>query len=146
MLFEFEDNYFVDECGNVYKKMKPYIMNSGYKDIKINGKHYPIHRLVASSFLRDKCGDTVNHKDGNRLNNNVENLEWCTQLQNIRHYLDGGGASIKNFVECELYKGDELIGSFQSILDAARYCQSIGLSYSTMCKYLKFKDYKIIKR
>ncbi|MBQ3349197.1 MAG: HNH endonuclease [Thermoguttaceae bacterium] len=52
------------------------------KDIK-----YPVHRLVAKAFLPEtyKDGMTVNHKDGNRFNNNVVNLEWCTQSENELH-------------------------------------------------------------
>lgn len=44
-------------------------------------------RLVATTFLEDLINTemTVNHKDGNRLNNNIENLEWLTKAENIRH-------------------------------------------------------------
>lgn len=46
-----------------------------------------VHRLVAESFLiRDHPSfKEVNHKDGNKLNNNVDNLEWCTRSQNALH-------------------------------------------------------------
>lgn len=46
-----------------------------------------VHRLVATTFLEDLLNTkmTVNHKDGNRFNNNIENLEWLTREDNIRY-------------------------------------------------------------
>lgn len=46
-----------------------------------------VHRLVANAFLEKNINTnlTVNHKDGNRLNNNVKNLEWVTRAENIRY-------------------------------------------------------------
>lgn len=45
-----------------------------------------IHRLVADAFLSNPCGyPCVNHKDGNCLNNQVDNLEWCTQDYNVKY-------------------------------------------------------------
>lgn len=54
-------------------------------------KNEYIHRLVAKSFVENPYGLTeVNHKDGNTLNNNVENLEWCTHSQNMIHASNTG--------------------------------------------------------
>lgn len=65
---------------------------SGYKVIALtkNGKRksFQVHRLVAEAFipnLQDK--PFINHIDENRINNNINNLEWCTQLENVRHSL-----------------------------------------------------------
>ena len=59
-----------------------------------NGKHktYLLHRLVANAFLENKINTnlTINHKDGNRLNNCVSNLEWITRADNIRHAFNNG--------------------------------------------------------
>lgn len=66
-------------------------VNSGYYKISLhnNGiskRCVPIHRLVAETFIvNHKNKPFVNHIDGNKLNNNVANLEWCTHAENHKH-------------------------------------------------------------
>ena len=58
----------------------------GYARVRIKGKRYKIHRLVAETFIpnpEDKR--EVNHKDGNKLNNRADNLEWATRSENQKH-------------------------------------------------------------
>ncbi len=63
---------------NKYKKVNL------WKDNK--RKSIYIHRVLAELFLTKKEGQTeVNHKDGNKMNNSIENLEWCTQSENSKH-------------------------------------------------------------
>lgn len=67
--------------------IKPTIINSGYKTVNLHkdGKlyHFLVHRLVAEHFLQNSCNlEQVNHKDENKLNNEVENLEWCSRSYN----------------------------------------------------------------
>src|SRR5690625_5243285 len=57
-----------------------HLYNGSRKNIKL---HY-IHRLVAQEFLGDS-DETVNHKDGVKTNNNVDNLEWVSHSKNIKH-------------------------------------------------------------
>ena len=60
-------------------------------DLKVNGKRITrkIHRFVALAFLPKIEGkEIINHKDGNPINNNVENLEWCTHKENVKHALE----------------------------------------------------------
>lgn len=54
-------------------------------------KSYLAHRLVAGHFLRKPSDkEMVNHKDGNRFNNDVRNLEWVTPSENVQHAFDTG--------------------------------------------------------
>ena len=75
--------------------MKLSINNSGYVQISLfqNGKRKPVlvHRLVAENFLKNKENKPyVNHIDGNKLNNKMDNLEWCTCQENINHAYQKG--------------------------------------------------------
>lgn len=61
--------------------------------IAVNGKSkkFYIHRLVAKAFIENPLKkETVNHIDGNKLNNNVKNLEWVTQGENLLHAINNG--------------------------------------------------------
>lgn len=109
----FEGQYKVSSYGRFwsdYKSkrystpyMKPYTDSNGYLMVEIKGKAYLAHRLVAEYFLPeptqymiDEALKTknkkvlVNHKDGNKQNNNYTNLEWCTYSGNMLHSFDIG--------------------------------------------------------
>lgn len=61
-----------------------------------------IHRAVAENFLAKQEGkNIINHKDGNKKNNNILNLEWCTSRENMIHAY--GNGLIKNRKGCEVY-------------------------------------------
>ena len=57
--------------------------NSGYTIINIKSKHFLVHRLVAKAFIPNPNNyPQINHKDENKQNNRVDNLEWCTNKYN----------------------------------------------------------------
>lgn len=89
-------NYEVSNIGNIrHIKTKNYTKQSTsttsnrfYVKIKINGKgkHLNVAREVAKAFISNPNNlPQVNHKDGNKLNNNVENLEWISKSDNEKH-------------------------------------------------------------
>lgn len=67
--------------------LKQKLGTSGYMKVSLGkGNDRYVHRLVAGAFLpNDEQLPQVNHKDENKINNSVENLEWCTSLYNM-HY------------------------------------------------------------
>ena len=68
------------------RALRPYIDHTGYTVIKLDGKVLAIHRLVAEAFLPNPNGyDQINHKNEDKTDNRVENLEWCTQTYNLRY-------------------------------------------------------------
>jgi hypothetical protein len=82
----------VNECGQVFGKkkiLKPLIIDGyHYVCLNINGKwkHQAVHRLVAQAFIPNPLNKLqVNHKDGVKSNNVVNNLEWSTSLENNQH-------------------------------------------------------------
>jgi len=95
--FKFIDGYshlLISSKGRVVsilndREIKPFVSNRGYPRVALctNGKarHVHVHRLVAEAFIPNPKGYTdVDHIDGNKLNNNVENLQWLSRGDNIR--------------------------------------------------------------
>lgn len=84
---------FVKFGKNTYRKVEEKILKSsdngnGYKLVSLgkNNKAKKIHRLVAEAFIPNPDNlPCVNHKDENKANNTVENLEWCTQAYNLNY-------------------------------------------------------------
>ena len=94
-LKDFEEFYEISNMGRIYSKRKKKIMtvldhNCGYVQINLIGKgfktHKYIHRLVAEHFVpNEENKPMVNHKDGDKRNNQYTNLEWCTARENQQH-------------------------------------------------------------
>lgn len=94
----FNKNYFIYPCGKLESNergnrfLKPVKNNCGYLQYYLKDeetkkyKWFKVHRLVALYFIDNpKNLKEVNHKDRNKENNNVFNLEWCTHSDNIKH-------------------------------------------------------------
>lgn len=76
---------------------KPEVLRTGYYSVRTtlgsrnNKIHIIIHKAVAYSFIENPNNyPEINHKDGNKLNNNIDNLEWCSSHDNQQHKYDTG--------------------------------------------------------
>ena len=90
-----KDGKIISLKRNKKYEIKGYIDKYGYRRVLIyeNGKRkkYFVHRLVAEKYIPNPDNlPQVNHKDGDKLNNCVDNLEWVTPKENIRHAIKNG--------------------------------------------------------
>lgn len=84
------DNYDISTMGRIRNIKTGHVTFGsnvkGYKNIIIKRSRFYVHRLVGETFLGPhNHDDVINHKNGNKKDNRVENLEWVTQLKNIEH-------------------------------------------------------------
>ena len=107
-MYEIKDykGYFISKCGLIYSEAKNNGMNrngmflkvydkDGYKRVALTKdkktKHFYLHRLLMETFVDNPNGyPIINHKNGNPSDNNLENLEWCTQQHNVIHAFETG--------------------------------------------------------
>lgn len=132
--------------------LKQYLSNRGYLRVtlfkKSKPKKFTVHRLVAENFIKNNYIQKeiselqINHKDGNRSNNNVENLEWCTAQENTYHALKNGLRKMKipysehNNV-CEKYRKGKIMKDI---------AKEYNVNTSTIRNILIHKKVKIRKK
>ena len=132
---DYEGIYQVSDDGHVRRILKdgstkPVKNRDGkYHTVSLSKKGIKksvlVHKLVADAFLERPTGATeINHKDGNKHNNRLENLEWVSQKENILHAIE----QLKHFpygkaprkVRCLDKNTGEFIAEFNSISEASR--------------------------
>lgn len=154
----YENLYRVDTLGNIYrtsKKSGELVLfkqqkhKHGYKQVGLskNGinKKKLVHRIVAEAFLPNPNKyPQVNHKDGNRTNNVIENLEWCTNSMNQIHcvYIT---KTHKNYGKFEgdspkamkIHQLDKKHGTLIKTWDSIKSAINAGVAHSMVYRALK---------
>lgn len=131
----YDRKYFVSDVGIVYKSnmkaMHPQVnTRTGYCHLLLwkNGKPHTryVHRLVAECFLPNPCGKReVNHKDGNKQNNSVQNLEWASRSENMSHAYRTG---LRNTTPISAFsKSGDFVKTFPSVKEAMIF---VGVEYN----------------
>lgn len=137
-------NYEVNQLGEIRHKkrqkiLKPRDNNGGYQyvNFKINGKNtnFAVHRIVANAFIPNPNGYTeVNHKDYNKKNNCVDNLEWVSSSQNKQHsYLKQENKKSRGKAVNQYTKEGTFLKTFDSVSDAAKELGCCVAAISNCC-------------
>lgn len=128
-----------DTTGTI-RKFKP-SKGSRYAKLhigRVHRKHYAVHKLVANAFLGKPPIDDaeINHLDGNRYNNSITNLEWCTHSENMKHANRTGicpppPSPLTAVVK--MNKDGEITGVYKSCVEAAKASNvPVGTIYQTL--------------
>ncbi len=124
----FESLYKVSNMGQVMNKHGDIMHQAnngvGYLQVQLSkdgkSKHFYVHRIVANAFIENpENKPQINHKDGNKQNNNVDNLEWCTNRENSIHACTRSPRRKKGVVQLDAKTFQE-IKKFQTIQQAER--------------------------
>lgn len=139
---EYGERYRVTRSGRVFSLTQKQFMTvqtaSGYAQLRLiddTGKAHPVqvHRLIAATYLvrpNDPGATIVNHKDGNPLNNDPENLEWVTRSENARHAVETGLSPVrKRILARSTDPNDTLVEEYSSIRECA---EALGVHESAV--------------
>lgn len=168
----FEDYYQISNYGVVKSKARTVICSNGeLKPIKSKYLHpgnngtgylfvnlwlgnkqhrFYIHRLVALHFIPNPFKfKEINHIDGNTLNNNVSNLEWCNRLYNEQQKIRHKSGYAPKIVEQIDVKTNNVIATFESIKEC---CRILHFGFNSVKKYIdkkqpiyRYKKYFILR-
>lgn len=151
-------NYYVSNMGRVKKYIKSYdaftllkpTLAGGKRNryyISMNGKNLQVSRLVGFTFVdgHSEENNTIDHLDGNPLNNRADNLEWVSQAENNKRAYDNGRSRVKSYQKNGKFKKIILndMYEFKTITALAKFC---GVSWTQMNRYIANEckhDYKI---
>ena len=154
----YEGLYKISSNGDVLslrsgKLRKPVAQAHGYLSVSLSGKDHKkkrfyIHRLVATAFLGDppSMNYEINHKDLDKANNTVDNLEWCTRKENMRHAYFSGQTNYKRPKRCDNttgYKGvSKCSGGFQANINGRYLGWSKDLQEAVRIRERAEEEYK----
>ena len=170
-LSEIIECYDIRKTGEIFtldgKKVSQYDNGYGYLNIRHNGSYYRVHRLVATKFIPNPENKSdVNHIDGNKKNNSLDNLEWTTRSENVQHAHKSGLITEKatearrrngkaagkkygklvgesNRIKIDFYIQDKFIRTYESSL-AAHF--DLGISPNRILAQCRGKKFQVTKR
>ena len=133
---EFSVNAYGRICKtDTLQELRTYTNSRGYTIVSLNKKLKRVHRLVAQAFLPNPEGkDMVNHKDGDTTNDCVDNLEWATSSENIKHRTQVLHESTKARPVEKWTQEDTLLQVYQSVREAER---QNGLTKDSLRDYIR---------
>lgn len=139
--------YFVTEDGRVFsnkrgplKERKQHLNYRGYPIIRLCkdgvNKNYKVHRLVAETYIPNPDNlPCVNHKDEDKSNNHVDNLEWCDHAYNMEYSL------------AKTYKIKTPTNEIVEVFNLSKFCQEHGINKTDLYRrYFKSKGYSIVQK
>lgn len=157
--------YYIDRDGRIYSKgdysrsedkknkiieIKPNVNRKrGYLYARTKNRNWSIHRLVAKFFVENPLNKKyVNHKDGNKHNNNFKNLEWVTPKENMQHarknglmrYLRKNEGNIK-------YTNEQVKEVYNRVKSGMKYIEAgsiYNMPYSTVAHIIRGSRRKIV--
>lgn len=136
---------------NNNKNICKWVDNVGYYQVRLylNGKKksYRLHRLIAEKFIDNPYElPFVNHKDGNKLNNDLSNLEWCDNATNTQHGYDNKLYKFKNrSYNILVYdKDSNFIKQFKSIRSLSEELNLNRKTVTSILNGLKTNNYEYI--
>lgn len=145
-----KDNYTINRDGSILSmrgvKMSPAISAKGYYKVVLCRKTVEVHRAVAERFIPNpdnKC--CVNHKDGDKGNNSVSNLEWVTHDENMKHAAETGlmqkGTERPNAkMNCEYVLTARTLHRFGHSIN--KLAKEFGLNAGAMSQIINFQRWK----
>lgn len=122
------DGYFVSSEGRVRhgeRILKPAVHGVDYLELNLGRRrHKKVHRLVAEAFIPNPDGlPEVNHIDGDKNNNTVENLEWVSHRKNVLHSFEIGRKAASRHRTPVTYFGENITITFESQASCARFLE-----------------------
>ena len=118
---------------------------NSYLAVVLHNKHLKIHRLVAEAFIPNPEGKPqVNHIDGNKENNRVDNLEWCTNRENVLHSFKINKERVEHHTEANRRRCKKVVRVedgkiYNSIREASADNNCNSANITTACKGIKLK-------